>query len=324
MAVVYIDRKGCLLKRDGNTIALYSDGKKQGTIPLGPVERIIVVGNCTVETSLLRYVTARGAVVAFLSARGRAMPAIVTSRQNFNGALRVLQYKRSLQEDFIIKFCTQLVHKKISGQMILLKELGQTHSTSILHLKDTLAQMEGILSKVREGESLESLRGLEGSAGRLYFTELARLLPQELGFRGRTRRPPKDPVNAMLSFSYSLFYTEIVTALLIAGLEPTIGFYHCFDYGRDSLACDIEEVFRPDIDRFVCKLFLEKCFSRKDFIQEKGGVYLKKSARARFYPLYEENMTPIRTAMRDFIRTLIEEIKDEEKPLHCTQKGSED
>ncbi len=96
------------------------------------------------------------------------------------------------------------------------------------------------------------------------------------------------------------------------------------DYGRASLACDIEEVFRPGIDRFVCEMFLEGEFTKMDFVQEGKGIYLSKKSRARFYPLYEEHIGPLRSEMRDFIRALVEAIKDEKEPIPDRCEGPQD
>lgn len=324
MAVVYIDKKGCLLKRYGNTIALYKNGKKEGFVPLNPVDRVVVIGNCTVDTSLLRYLTTKGATVIFLSGRIERFPSILTARTNYNGLLRVIQYQRSLDEEFALDFSRALVERKTSEQICLLRQLGNCGRNSGIHIKGIIEQMESLVVTMKQTSSIDTLRGLEGTATRLYFSGLVRFFPPELGFRNRTRRPPKDPVNAMLSFNYTLFYAEIITALFVVGLDPTIGFYHKFDYGRDSLACDIEEVFRPKIDRFVCELFMNRGFSEKDFVKHSGGVFLKKEARARFYPLYEDWVSPLRAELREFIRILTEEIKNGQKPLSFSRPSLED
>jgi CRISPR-associated protein Cas1 len=138
------------------------------------------------------------------------------------------------------------------------------------------------------------------------------MFPESLEFKKRNRRPPEDPVNAMLSLCYTLLHYEMVREIEVIGLDPTIGFYHQFDYGRESLACDIVEMYRTDVDTFVWEIFRERIFAVRDFAHEdeRPGCYLKKESRKRFYPLYEEWAKGIRPQLVNEVRTLAVRIVD--------------
>jgi CRISPR-associated protein Cas1 len=154
--------------------------------------------------------------------------------------------------------------------------------------------------------SLDTLRGLEGGAAAAYFSGLTRLFPESLGFDGRRRRPPTDPVNALLSLTYTLVHYEWVRECELIGFDPLVGFYHQLDYGRESLACDLTEPWRPEVDRWIWGLFRLRLFSQRDFSSdaERPGCYLKKTGRGRFYQQYEEWIAPRRGAMRSEVEAL--------------------
>ncbi len=137
--------------------------------------------------------------------------------------------------------------------------------------------------------NIESLRGLEGSAANAYYRAFSLLFPPSLGFHSRVRRPPTDPVNALLSLIYTFLHFEMVREIECLGLDPMIGFYHSFEYGRESLACDLIEPFRPDVDRLVFNVFKNEQLTINDFKKEtsNNSCYLKKKSRKKLFLLYE-------------------------------------
>jgi len=315
MGTLYIDRKGYHIKLQGQAMAFYLNGKKEGTAPIGPLQKVVVIGNCTIDTAVLRRLIRNGAVVVFLSGRTQKFSGILTGRLNYNGLLRVAQYRTYLDKEFCLKYAKEVISEKLQKQKALLQGLKNTRAGINIFLNTAIEQIESLLDKTARADNIDSLRGLEGVASRTYFDALSKALPPSLGFKGRTKRPPKDPVNALFSFTYTLLYYEIVTELLSAGLDPTVGYYHQFDYGRDSLACDIEEVFRVDVDCFVIRLFKEKTFNTDDFFKEQDGVFLKKSARARFYPVYESWAKDTRAQIRQHIKQLVRKLDNGQDSL---------
>ena len=311
MGTLYIDRKGYHLKVDGDAIAFYLKGRREGIVPLNPVRRVVIAGNNTVDTAVLYRILKHGATVLFLSGRRLQFRGILTGRYHNNGLLRVRQYERSLDEGFVLNFVRDLLMKKIRNQKSLLEDALTKRGHLRMKFNQIIDTLENIARSIsRDGNALDSLRGYEGAASSAYFSAFSRLFPESLGFNGRNRRPPRDPVNAMLSLCYTMLYYEIVSEIYVVGLDPTIGFYHQFEYGRDSLACDIEEPFRPAVDGLVWRIFSERLFTERDFIAENGGVYLKKKARSRFYPVYEEWAIEVRKRIQEELRELSRRVMD--------------
>ena len=136
------------------------------------------------------------------------------------------------------------------------------------------------------------LMGVEGSCSRLYFQAFAKMLRQDLGFAGRNRRPPKDPVNALLSLLYTMLSNEIACVLEASSFDPYLGFYHGLRYGRVSLALDIVEEFRqPLVDNYIITLVNKRVFQEGDFYRLKDrGMYLNKESFKKFFEHYEKKM----------------------------------
>jgi CRISPR-associated protein Cas1 len=317
MGTLYIDRKGYYIKADGETIAFYVNGKREGAVPVRPLKRVTIVGNNTIDTAVLHKLLKIGATVLFLSGRRLQFMGILRGKFNSNGILRLKQYEMSINGEFTSEFARQLLLRKIRSQKIFLEEALKERRELRIHFMQTFDTLDNISEALKKNNTLgiETLRGYEGAASNAYFSAFVRLFPEYLKFEGRNRRPPRDPVNAMLSLCYTMLYYEIVSEIHTVGLDPTIGFYHQFDYGRDSLACDIEELFRPEVDRFVLKLFRQRYIRKRDFVEEKGGVYLKKGARTRFYPLYEAWVVEIRRQVREELRDLSRRITGGKDPL---------
>lgn len=313
MGTLYIDRKGYHIKLDGESIAFYLDGKREGIVPIRPLNRVIIAGNNTVETSVLNKLADNGSNVIFLSGRGLQYRGILTGRIHNNGMLRVKQYEKSLNKDFTLAVSKEIIIRKIKYQSEFLGEAIKITGTENLKatIRNVFVILENIVGSITSKcDALENLRGYEGAASNAYFSAFTELFPESLGFNTRTRRPPRDPVNAMLSLCYTLLHYEAVREIQVAGFDPTIGFYHCFDYGRESLACDLIEPFRPKADRFVWEMFRDGKLNRGDFVQENEGVYLKKTARKEFYPVYEEWAEAVRKDIARDVRDISARIMD--------------
>lgn len=331
MGTLYIDRKGLHVKLDGNALAFYANGKREGTAPIAPLKRVIVVGNITLEASVLNRLADQGVAVLFLSGRSTRFHGMLHGRLHNNGILRVKQYEKSLSP-FSLAFAKEIVQSKVNGQLALLNDAVaarpdlrfplMTAARTLWTVKDRLEDLvlEEPDDQPCSGEAPEgagrpimgTFTGLEGSASAAYFAAFTTLFPESLRFTHRNRRPPRDPVNALLSLCYTMLHYELVREIEAMGLDPTIGFYHQFDYGRESLACDLVEFFRPAVDRLVWGLFRERRFTDRDFGYEgdRAGCRLKKGGRKTFYFLYEEWARAARPQFRAQARSLARRIMD--------------
>jgi len=312
MGTLYIDRKELHIRLDGHALAFYSNGEREGLVPISPLKRVIVIGNVSIETSVLHKLSNENISVIFLSGKRLRFCGMMHGRLHNNGILRVKQYEKSLSP-FSLEIATDIVEKKVEGQKMFLLNVREDRSDLRFPMTDAAGVLEKILVMLNTDDvGMETLRGLEGGASATYFQAFTKMFPESLEFKKRNRRPPEDPVNAMLSLCYTLLHYEIVREIEVIGLDPTIGFYHQFDYGRESLACDLVELYRTDVDRFVWEIFREREFTTRDFSteDERPGCYLKKESRKRFYPLYEEWAKGIRPQLVNEVRILAVRIVD--------------
>lgn len=312
MGTLYIDRKDLHIRLDGNAITFYTNGEREGVVPINPLKRVIVIGNVLIETPVLHRLSDEGVSVVFLSGKRLRFCGMLHGRLHNNGILRVRQYEKSLSA-FSMEMALDIVKRKIAKQREFLMDIRESRHDLRFRMTEASKVLEKILETMdTDAIGMETLRGFEGGAAATYFSAYTSMFPESLKFEKRNRRPPKDPVNAMLSLCYTLLHYEMVREIEVIGLDPTIGFYHQFDYGRESLACDLVEVYRTDVDRFIWGLFRERVFSLRDFADEdeRPGCYLKKESRKRFYLLYEEWAKGIRPLIVNDVRTLASRILD--------------
>lgn len=313
MTTLFIDRKDIHIKLDGNALAFYVNGEKEGTAPIYSLKRVIIVGNATIETNVFHKLAEENVSVIFLTGKNLRFAGMLHGSLHNNALLRIKQYEKN-NPDFAINFSKKLVTEKINNQLSLIDYLnGERNDLNCeaIRTKNTLIE---IIKKIEsENIDMEKLRGYEGGASAVYFSFYTKAFPDSLGFTHRNRRPPKDPVNAMLSLCYTLLHFECVREIEMIGLDPCIGFYHTFEYGRESLACDFVEKYRACADRFVWELFRARKILGNDFItEENSGCYLKKTGRAKFYPLSEEWRKELRPKIRDDITNFARSLSNEE------------
>lgn len=318
MGTLYIDRKDIVVKLDGSALAFYANGEKEGSVPIKPLKRVIVAGNIMLETSVLHRLANEDISVLFLSGKRQRFCGMLHGRLHNNGLLRVKQYERSLSP-FTMEISTDIVRRKISKQREFLMHIREHRPDLRLKMTEASEVLGRIFEELKRPDiEMETLRGFEGGAAATYFSAYTEAFPDSLNFTNRNRRPPEDPVNAMLSLCYTLLHYEMVREIEVIGLDPVIGFYHQFEYGRESLACDLVELYRPDVDRFVWEIFRDRVFTSRDFAEadERPGCYLKKESRKKFYPVYEEWANKMRPVWVEEVRTLARRIVDGQEPVY--------
>lgn len=311
MGSLYIDRQDMDIKVEGNALVFYINGNREGSAPLQPLERVIIIGNVKIEALVLHKLALNNIAVIFLSGRRLAFRGILHGRLHNNGLLRLRQYGKSLSP-FSLIFAQELVETKLRKQAEFLAELRDLRPEAKSEISSSIQSIESISQQLRGTDNLDTIRGLEGSAANCYFRALTFVFPPSLNFTNRIRRPPGDPVNALLSLTYTLLHFEMVREIEIIGLDPVIGFYHSFEYGRESLACDLVEAFRPDADRFVFNLFKERVFRENDFSQSEtngqAGCFLRKGSRKKYFGQYEEWAKINRPVWRSYVQNLARRI----------------
>ncbi|MDP2823513.1 MAG: CRISPR-associated endonuclease Cas1 [Sulfuritalea sp.] len=309
MTSLYVDRRGVHLKADGEALVFYENNARCGTVPLAPLSRVFLRGDVTLNASLLGKLGERGIGVVVLSGR-KGEPTMLMGRPHNDAARRVAQYRLSLDADFCLRFARAIVEAKLAAQRALIAERRDEDLRWRYPLTVCLERLDGCMATVDAQPNIAALRGLEGAGAAAYFQGYRELFAEHLHFSGRNRRPPQDPVNAVLSLSYTLLHAEAVIALYGAGMDPFIGFYHALDFGRESLACDVVEALRPEADRFVLKLFRTETLRHEDFSQTDGACLLGKAGRGRYYAEWESAAEGLRRALTEAIADVATAVDD--------------
>lgn len=298
---LYIVTEGAYLHRDGQAIVIELDGKTIGRLPLHMIESIACFGRTMVSPQLMESCADGQIAVNFLSANGRLLARVDTPGSG-GVRLRRAQYRRADDPVFRLAFARAVVAGKIQNSRgnLLRSARDMPESPATGELRAAANILGFSITHLLTAESLDSVRGVEGDAARLYFEHFSHMTPKiddSLIFRKRSRRPPLDPINALLSLFYSLLTHDCTSALALAGLDPSVGYFHDERPGRPSLALDLVEEFRAFlVDRFVITLVNRKQVSADDFITRPGGaVELKDAARKRLIGEYQQRKQEKRT-----------------------------
>lgn len=280
---LYVQTQGIYLRREGETVVAEKDGKILMRLPVHTLSGLVTFGNVMCSPFLLHLCAERGVAVSFLSEHGRFL-ARVTGPVSGNVLLRVAQvraHEDPARKGAIARSC--VAGKLANNRNLLLRRMRDHGDTPALRsAADALA---GVLLRLRDSPpDTARIRGLEGEAAAAYFSAFNDLLLANrpaFAISGRNRRPPTDPLNALLSFLYTLLAHDCRGALEGVGLDPQVGFLHELRSGRPGLALDLMEEFRaPVADRLALTLVNRQQLSPKDFkTTESGAVQLSDAAR---------------------------------------------
>ena len=290
MATLYITEQGATLRKVHNRLLVERDETTLAEIHDFKVERVILFGNVQISTAAVSFLLERGIDTVFLNYNGKLKGRLAPLASK-NIHLRAKQFERVADPSFVLTVAQAFVTGKMANCGAVLARQQRNHTA--INLATELSQLKTLRQRTTAITSLESLRGLEGQAAALYFPAFGRLLRQPLNFQHRNRRPPLDPVNALLSLGYTLLYQEAISALAASGFEPYLGFLHALHYGRCSLALDLMEEFRPLVaDRLALNLVNLEILKAGDFSHSaETGVRLSDKARKRFFQEYERLVT---------------------------------
>ncbi len=285
---LYATTPGARLSKRGGRVVLLKGGEEVASQRLLDVSQISVFGNVDVSSALLRACLEQGAPVMWFTSGGW-LSGMATGVPPKNVQVRIRQHRAAaLGAANIAAAC---VAGKVRNQRTLIRRHrgGQA--------PQALAQLASLAKRAEAERDLETLLGLEGTAARIYFGELGKLIRPaarelaEFEFKARRRRPPADPVNALLSFAYALLVKDAVAACFATGLDPFVGVYHRPRFGRPALALDLAEEFRPLVaDSVVLTAINNGEVRASDFVVRADGVALAPEGRRSFIRTYERRM----------------------------------
>ena len=291
MANLYITEQNSILRKTGDRLIVQKDDEILLDVQCHKIDAVLIFGNVQFTTQAVNELFEHGIEMAILSRNGR-LRGQITSPATKNIHLRIKQFDKYNDEVFKLKLSKQIVDAKITNGLHLIRSFSYNHPELEL-VEQYQSPLQKYLDKAAQVTGSDQLLGIEGGAAKVYFNAFGRMVLGEFNFTGRKKRPPTDPVNSILSFSYTMVFNEISSLLDGLGFDPYLGYFHKADYGRASLASDLIEEFRaPIADRLTLNLVNNRIVQSGDFHTNPkgGGVYFNRDAMKRYFTEYEKTL----------------------------------
>ena len=284
---LYVTSENSYLSLNGENIVIYEGETEKGRVPLHNLEGIVSFGYRGTSPALMGACAQRNISLCYVTPQGKFL-ARVSGKIKGNVLLREQQYTSSKDSQTSLEIAKNCITGKVYNARWVLERAIRDHGMQIdaERVKNASVYLKNSLEWIRNSSSMEQLRGYEGEAASVYFGVFDELILQQkkdFSFNGRNKRPPLDPMNAMLSFVYTLLTNTITAALETVGLDPYVGYMHTDRPGRTSLSLDLIEELRAVLaDRFVLSLVNKKIVTAKNFTcKENGAVLMDEDARKR-------------------------------------------
>ena len=291
---LYLTTPETYLRLDNDTLRVEVERESRLRVPLHHLTAVVCFGHIGLSAPLMHRLAESGIALVLLDNNGR-FKARLEGAVSGNVLLRQAQFQRVEDAAFTLDMARACVAGKIKNSRQVVQRgareaKSDAEASTLARLTNDLAAS---LRALPAASSLDQLRGLEGEAARQYFGGLSLLIRPELrtsfAMDGRTRRPPRDRFNALLSFLYAMWMNDCRSALEASGLDPQVGFLHALRPGRAALALDLMEEFRPWADRLALILINRGQLTERDFVlREGGGVSLQPDARKAVVVAYQE------------------------------------
>ncbi len=298
-AVLYLQEPGSHVGKRSEMLVVRKDGDELQRIPMHAVRQVVVFGNVQVSTQALQTLVENEIPVMYLTGHGKFIGGF-QSPPTKNVGLREAQYLKFSDPWERLLLAKAIVRAKIANQRALL--MRSLRSDGDRGSDEPAAKgLAELLCRLDEVTSIESILGIEGQGAALYFAEFGRFLKESptgrpFDFTTRNRRPPRDPINALLSFAYAMLTKDCFAAACTVGFDPYKGFFHANRHGKPSLALDLMEEFRPVIaDSVVLTLVNTEVLDRSDFLIWKDACHLTENGRKAFFRAYEQRKSTVVT-----------------------------
>jgi len=293
---LYLNTQGLRLGKSGDVLQVKEKDAVRQEVRVNEVCQVNLMGNIQVSTQAIQSLCSAEIPVCYFS-QGGWFYGITSGLTTKNVFLRQSQFRLATEEWFALRLARKLVAGKVRNQRVMLMRNHEEPPKLVLE------QMREMAERAEEAMSLESLLGIEGNGARLYFGAFNGMIKQEseenefsFDFETRNRRPPKDPVNSLLSLAYSLLSKDLTVACAAVGFDPMMGFYHQPRFGRPALALDLMEPFRPLIaESAVLNAINTRMVTSSDFVRAGRAVALTPAGRRGFFQAYEARMDTLVT-----------------------------
>lgn len=283
--IVVVQTAGSLVGLRGGEIVVSNKSETLGKFPVEQVHAVYLYGAVQITAQASVGFLERGIDVAYFSPAGRFL-GLLRGLPESGVDARLGQYRLFGEPGIRLRLAREIIRAKIHNQRVLLMRNGEAP-------EDVIKRLARLRDSTAEAASLTELLGIEGSAAALYFGAFSTMLREDLAFdfEKRNRRPPRDPLNALLSLGYSMMSKELAGVCHAVGLDPFLGFFHQPRYGRPALALDLMEEFRPLIaDSVAISLINRGEIRESDFIRSASGVFLNDQGRRAFWENYFRRM----------------------------------
>ncbi len=289
MGILYLTTEGSKVRKNGGRIIISKNNEILNELPIEQISAVVLFTEVHLTEEVMVEFLKRGTAVTFLSTRGQYYGRLEPI-QSVNAVRQMRQAKLADDENFCLGISKEFIISKIHNQITVLRWFYKNKP----HLDDSeIDNLKILQNRIKEAKNIKELMGYEGNASRVYFSCLSKLCNPEFKFTERTRQPPKDAFNSMLSYGYTLLMYEIYTILGQHGLYPYFGFLHRPKRGHPALASDLMEEWRPVlVDAFVLHLVNKGSFKSIDFETDpvSGGVYLGREQSKDFLHRYEKRV----------------------------------
>lgn len=297
---LYVTTQGAWLARERENVLVRIEQETRLRVPIHTLGSIVTFGQVSASAPLMGLCAERGVSLSFMTEHGR-FQARVEGPMSGNVLLRREQYRTSDAAARAARIAATFIAAKIANSRSVLQRSlrDRPDNANTKAIQSAVDHLATLLRRVRSGSlDLDTIRGYEGAAARNYFEVFDQLILHDheiFSFRGRSRRPPRDPVNALLSFVYTLLRHDIASAVEGVGLDPAVGFLHRDRPGRPALALDLMEELRAQLaDRLVLSLINRKQLKPSDFtVTESGAVHIDDDARKRVLIAWQERKREI-------------------------------
>lgn len=289
MPAIYVQEQGAYIKKLDKRIAVEKNGKRLAEFQLDNISNISVIGNVQVTTQALHMLMENGIDVAFFTYSG-AYIGQIEAESSKNIFLRFAQYEAYQDIEKRLEIARTIVKNKVNNQIELITSYDWDKNSEY-NWKEDVKKMRELIKKLDKAETSNEIMGVEGICSSIYFRSFGAMFRCKIKFDGRNRRPPRDPINIILSLGYTLITKEVEAALESESFETYLGFLHGIRYGRKSLSLDIVEEFRqPIIDRLTITLFNKQMLSEFDFDSQGEQVILTEDGFKKYCKYYERFM----------------------------------
>jgi len=289
---MYVASQGAVVGKSGDTLTVKVKGKTAARARLLDVSSVSIFGNAQVTAQATRELLERGIPICHFT-YGGWLKGVTWGMAHKNVELRMHQFRVAGDQPGSLAIAKEMVTAKLRNSRVMLRRNHQQPAATALE------EIKRLTAMVEPADSFGTLLGIEGAVARVYFAHFGGMIKagnSAFDFRTRNRRPPKDPVNAVLSFLYSILMRQAMVSAMAVGFDPYMGFYHQPKYGRPALALDLAEEFRPLIaDSAALTLFNNAELKEKDFIHRAGAVSLTQDGRKTVITAFERRMDTLIT-----------------------------